>query len=317
VAAAVAAFLLALFTKQTTVDAVAAGLLFLLLRDRRSGLLAAAALGGIGGLLWLALDVVHRGQFFVNVVIGNVNPFSPSQAVAYYSNFLELHGLLVALAGWQAWRAFRTRTVGPFELYWVLALGLAVGVGKWGAGESYFLAPIIASCVLAGSALAEALRLAPGHPRALLGVGGLVLVQAGLLAHGPLADVAPIFADRGVQAAVLAREPREQDLEEAAKLVAEIRYFESPVLSEDPGYSLAAGKEVVGNATHLRNLHQAGAWRPDNLVADLAERRFNFVVLDAELYPEPVLEAIGRYYYLYETYAVGPTVQQLFAAGGG
>ena len=312
---AVVAFLLALFTKQTTVDAVAAGLLFLLVRERRSGLIVTAAVALIGGLLWLLLDLAHGGQFWINVVVGNVNPFSVGQALAYSRNFLELHAVLVGLAGWQAWRAFRPGRWGPFELYWLAALLLAVTVGKWGAGESYFLAPIVASCVLTGSTLADASRLVRGWTWAPTLVGALVLLQGVLLAHGPLYRLGPFLADRGAQAAVLSREPGGEAADAGAELVELLRKSDGPVLSEDPGFSLVAGKEVVGNATHLRNLYRAGVWRPDNLVGDLASRRFSFAVLDAELYPEPVLEAIGRYYYLYEEYLVDDTRQQLFAPG--
>ncbi len=314
-AAGVLAFLLALFTKQTTVDAVAAGLLFLLLRDRTTGLVATASLGTVGGLVWLALDLLHGGQFFVNVVVGNVNPFSFGQAFGYYRNFVETHAGLLALAGWWAWRAWRTGRVGPFELYWVFALAFAVSVGKWGAGESYFLAPIVASCVLAGRSLAAALRVAPRRPALLAAAGATLLLQAGLALHGPLAERVPMVGDRGVQAASLARWPTPRDLESGRELVEQLRRPEAPVLSEDPSFSLVAGKEVVGNATHLRNLYQAGFWRPDNLVADLHDRRYSFVVLNAELYPEPVLAAIGRNYYLYEEYEVHDARQKLFAPG--
>ena len=312
---AVVAFLLALFTKQTTIDAVAAGLLFLLARDPRAGLVASVAIGMIGLAFLLGLDLAHGGQFWVNVVVGNVNPFIPEQALNYYLNFLGLHAVLVGLGGWHLWRVVRQGAWGPFELYWVLALGLAVSVGKWGAGESYFLAPIIASCVLAGSVLGDAARRTVRRSWGLALLGGLVLLQAVLLAHGPLDDLAPGLRDRGIQAPVLARTRDEADLASAAQLVERLVEVDGPVLAEDPGYNLALGREVVGNATHLRNLHQAGLWRPDRLVADLAERRFSWVVLDAELYPEPVLEAIGRSYYLYDFYDVAGTRQQLFAPG--
>jgi hypothetical protein len=315
VVGAVVAFLLALYTKQTTIDAVGAGLLFLLLTRRRAGLVATLALGAIGTTILLALDWAHDGQFFVNVVLGNVNPFSVAQAFGYYRNFLELHGVLVVLAGWWAWRAFRRRAWGPFELYWAAALVLAVSVGKWGAGESYFLAPIAASCVLAGSTLAAGLRAAGRRPHLLRTAGVLVSLQAVLFVHGPLTDGIPLLRDRGVQAVSLARWPSERDLASGLALVTQLRQYESPVLAEDPSYVLAAGKEIVGNATHLRNLYHAGVWRPDNLVADLEARRYSWVVLDAELYPEPVLVAIGRYYYLFEEYPVYDTRQHVFAPG--
>jgi 4-amino-4-deoxy-L-arabinose transferase-like glycosyltransferase len=314
-AGAVVAFVLALFTKQTTADAVGAGLLALLLRDVRVGVVAGLVVAFIGAVGLLLLDTVHHGAFWTNVVVGNVNPFDPKQAIDYYRNFLELHLIVVALAGWQVVRAVRERRIGPFELYWLASLVLAVSVGKWGAGESYFLAPIAASVVLAGQRIGELHRASELRPTLLAAIGGLLLVQGLLFSHGPLNRLGPLFVDRGAQASVLSRFPGQREIDAAADLVALLKRADGPVLLEDPSYGLAIGKEVVGNATHLRNLYQAGAWSPDPLVDDLRERRYAWVVLDAELYPEPVLAAIGRYYYLYEEYEINGTKQQVFAPG--
>lgn len=308
-------FLLALYTKQTTVDAVGAGLLALALRDLRLSVVLGIVIAFLGGAALLLLDTIHLGAFWLNVVVGNVNPFDGRQALNYYRNFLEIHLVIVLLAGWQVVRAVRSRSVGPFDLYWLASLGLAVSVGKWGAGESYFLAPIAASAVLAGLTIARLREEAERRPTLLAVVGGLLLLQGLLFAHGPLYRLGPLFVDRGAQASVLSRWPGEAEVKSAADLVELLGRADGPVLLEDPSYGLAVGKEVVGNATHLRNLHQAGAWSPDRLVEDLRERRFSWVVLNAELYPEPILEAIGRYYYLYEEYEINGTRQRLFAPG--
>ncbi len=53
----------------------------------------------------------------------------------------------------------------------------------------------------------------------------------------------------------------------------------------------------------------------DELVAAVRARRFGWIVLNAELYPEPVLAAIGQSYYLYEEYEINGTRQRLFAPG--
>jgi hypothetical protein len=314
-AGAAVCFLLALYTKQTTIDAVGAGLLAVALRDLRVGLIVGLVVGLVGGLVLLLVNAASGGAFWLNVVVGNVNPFDPKQAFDYYRNFLELHLVIVGLAGWQVVRAVRARHLGPFELYWLLSLALAISVGKWGAGESYFLAPVAASAVLAGQGIAQLRQRSEIRPMLLAAIGGLLLLQAVLFAHGPLYRLGPIFADRGAQASVLSRWPGEAEVKAAAELTDTLKRADGPVLVEDPSYGLAVGKEIVGNATHLRNLYQAGVWSADGLVADLRERRFSWVVLNAELYPEPVLEAIGRYYYLYEEYEINGTRQRLFAPG--
>jgi hypothetical protein len=248
-------------------------------------------------------------------VVGNVNPFDWQQALDYYRNFLEIHLVIVVLAAVEVARALRTRSVGPLEAYWIIALTLAISVGKWGAGESYFLAPIAASTALTGMTLSRALSQAALKPSQLVIAGAVLLFQGLLFAHGPLYHLGPIFADRGAQASVLSRSPDGPEIAQASPLIDQLYRASGPVLIEDSAYALASGKEVVGNATHLRNLHRAGVWSPENLVADLRERRYSWVMLDAELYPEPVLEAIGRYYFLYEEYEINGTRQQLFAPG--
>jgi 4-amino-4-deoxy-L-arabinose transferase-like glycosyltransferase len=314
-AGAAACFLLALYTKPTTVDAVVAGLLALALRDVRAGLIVGMVVGVVGAVALLLLDAAYDGAFWLNVVVGNVNPFDPGQALAYYRNFLQIHLVVVALAGWELARAVRAREIGPFEVYWLISLALAVSVGKWGAGESYFLASIAASVVLAGRAVARLHQESGQRDSRLVLLGSVLLVQGLLFAHGPLYRLGPLFADRGAQASVLSRSPGEPEIRAASGLVDLLRRTDGPVLLEDPGYGLAVGKEVVGNATHLRNLYEAGAWTPDNLIEDLRERRFAWVLLNAELYPEPVLAAIGRYYFLYEEYEINGTRQRLFAPG--
>jgi len=79
---------------------------------------------------------------------------------------------------------------------------------------------------------------------------------------------------------------------------------------------LAAGKPVVGNATHLRNLHEAGLWDPTALVADLNAGRYGLVVLNAQLYPKPVLAAIGSSYYLDRTISMNGATYYLFLPSG-
>lgn len=314
-AGAALCFLLALFTKQTAIDAVGAGLLAIALRDLRAGVVVGLGVGVLGGIGLLLLDAMTGGAFWLNVVVGNVNPWDAQQAFDYYHNFLSIHQIIVAVAAWQMLQTIRAGTFGPFELYWPISLILAISVGKWGAGESYFLAPIAATAVLAGFGITEIRRRAAMRSIHLVTLGGLLLVQCLLYSHGPLYRLGPVFTDKGAQATVLSRWPGETEIQQAADLAEILAKAGGPVLLEDPSYGLAIGKEVVGNATHLRNLHQAGAWSPDNLVADLKERRYAWVVLNAELYPEPVLEAIGRYYYLYEEYEINGTRQRLFAPG--
>ena len=76
-----------------------------------------------------------------------------------------------------------------------------------------------------------------------------------------------------------------------------------------------AGRPLVGNATHLRNLYQAGLFDPTGLANDLRAHKYAIVVLDAELYPEPVLEAIGAFYFQERTVRVNSATYKVFLPG--
>lgn len=313
-AGGVVLLLLALYTKPTTVDAVLAALMFLAIAASiRLAVLAAVVLGAVGLVVFGALELYSGGFFFVNVVVGNANPFSVAQSAAYMENFAALHMGVLFLGAVDLARAWRWRQLDIWHLYLGTSLLMAVGAGKWGAGESYFLGPVAVASLLAASTIGQLLR----QSRLALEVSlaGVLLAQAVLFVHGPATALAPGLRDRGFQAWALGWQPDARDVEAGYRIVAYLKKFRGPVLSEDPTFALRAGKTIIGNATHLRNLHEAGYWDHASLVAEIAARRYDFVVLDAQLYPVPVLEAVGRYYYLYDVVSTNARRYLVFAPG--
>lgn len=297
---------LAVWTKPTAAPAVMAGLAFAVVARPRVGLVAASVVGTISVLLLVALEEFSGGAFLLNVVQGNVNPWSAHQAGTYWTNFAVIHAGVLALAGWALYR----RCGGPFWLASLAALPTAIGVGKWGAGESYFLALIVATSVLAGCALSRLSR-----PVELTAASLVILIQAGLFLHEPFVPASWGWHDLGLQQASLGGTPDAFAAEAGWEVVDIVNAVAGPVLAEDASFALLAGREVVGNATHLRNLHQSGLWSGERLLEDIEERRFRWIILDAQLYPEPVLERIGSSYYLYTTVLVHDVEQWIFAPG--
>ena len=78
---------------------------------------------------------------------------------------------------------------------------------------------------------------------------------------------------------------------------------------------MVAGLPLIGNATHLRNLYHAGLWDAGPMVNDLRAHKYAIVVLDAELYPEPVLTAIGEFYFLDRSVHVNGANYRIFLPG--
>ena len=138
----------ALFTKPTAIDAAAASLLALALVAPRRAALVAAAVLVIGCGLALVLELGSSGAFSLNVLFGNVNPFIVGQLWDYLGNFVLLHGVMLALTAVALVSAARERRVDAVQLFFLTGLVMALGVGKWGAGESYFLSAIVQEAYL-------------------------------------------------------------------------------------------------------------------------------------------------------------------------
>ena len=305
----------ALFTKPTAIDVAAACLASVFLRQPRLGLAMLGFVAGLGAVGFAGMMLVSGGAFWLNVVAANANPFDPAQLGEYLSNFTVLHCVLLALATAQSVAMLWRRHWSPWALYAITAGISALGVAKWGAGESYFLGVIAATCVLSAVWIGRFLDSAPSAG-VRLGLGAAVLIQGLLLSHAALSSMLPWLPDRGPQSAFLGRAPTLEDREAGQLITAEVRGLRGPALSEDPSFAVVAGKPLVGNATHLRNLYQSGLWDPTPMVNDLRNHRYAIVILDAELYPEPVLAAIGQFYFLDRSVRVNGATYRLFLPGG-
>jgi hypothetical protein len=308
------ALLAALFTKPTAVDAVVAGVLSVVIRQPRLGVLAGGLIGGAGLAGLALLMVLTGGAFWLNVVVGNANPFDMSQLLGYMANFSVLHCVLLAMAAAECIWMLRRRQWSPWAFYALTAGAATLGVAKWGAGESYFLGAIAAASVLSAVWVGRFLDSAPGAPLRL-GLGAALFIQAVLLSHAGLSSALPWLPDRGPQQAFLGRAPTLEDQHAGQLISAQIRTAHGPVLSEDPSFAVAAGQPLIGNATQLRNLYLAGRWDPTPLVTDLRAHKYAIVILDAELYPEPVLSAIGQSYFLDSSVHVNGATYHIFLPG--
>lgn len=308
-----------LFTKPSALDATVAAIGFALLTAPAQARAAIAIVGGGGTALLLALIAATQGSFWLNVVLANSNPFDVGQLVKYLANFSVLHLAIIALAT-SEWRsALRRGARSPWILYLPIALAGALLVGKWGAGESYFLGGLAALSLFAAMRTARIVAgpssRVPASSRRRLILAGALLAQLLMLAHGPLSEVASWLPDRGPQAAYLGRPLRTDETSSLADLVALARSTSAPILTEEPSIAIAAGKPIIGNATQLHHLFDQGRWDPTHLVAEIEARRFGLVVLNAQLYPPPVLAAIGRRYALSHTLTVAGSTYWVFVPG--
>ena len=318
----VALLMTAAFTKLQAVDALVAGFGFLLLRRPRWCLPALALCAAFSAALALWLNTASGGQFWLNVVSANVNEYDIAITWKTYAQWFGLQGILivcaVALVLWDLARAVRVRSFAPlgiWSLYFVAGSALGMLTGKWGAGPTYLVAAIAASCVctvLLLGRIADHWRLGPGAAAWLVAL--VFAGQAALNVHlptsgrffGPLARLAGVadlpssyppypYYDRAgyVQLGHLLDA---QDTLNGRQLVNELKQHPGPVWSEEAMWTLYAGKDVVTNPTQLLNLSRNGTLDTRDMIARIERHEFGAVVFRAFFYPEDVKRAIMRNY---------------------
>ncbi len=123
---------------------------------------------------------------------------------------------------------------------------------------------------------------------------------------GPLADLIGVGRGASVYAGYpyfdsagytqVGHPPTEDDTRSGDRIVAHVRSDAGPALTEEALLALRADKPVVTNPTQLLNLWNNDALDPTELITMIHKQAFNVVVLRAQFYPEPVLQAIGARY---------------------
>lgn len=325
------------YTKQLAYATVAAVFIFLFLRNPKRSVIWAIPFAAITGLLFFWIDAATNGEWMLNTITANINPFVPGQAEGLFRQWFRLHPLLISVAViYTIYQLYGTR-LSVYAIWFAVATVNSVTAGKWGAGESYFATAIAAACILTGLAFNHLLdwsnfrawknprqaRLAAVMIPSLIGI--LFLWQAGRVFHMPthtpvLASIArtlgyptevmiapqtscsaprppeaiPYIDSAGVS--LLGRPPNAADTAAGKAIAALIAEGNTAAFSEEAGFNLFIGRDVVTNPTQLLNLYNNNAVDLTEMLTMLDEQAFDTVVLRAQFYPGPVLDMIGQRY---------------------
>jgi hypothetical protein len=322
--------LMAGYTKQLAYATVAAVFIFFFLRQTWRAVKWAIPFAIITGLIFLWIDYATNGNWMLNTVTANINPFVPGQAQGLYRQWFQLHIVLAIVASLYAIYQLYFERLSLYSIWFVVALINSVTAGKWGAGESYFATAIAASCILTGLAFSRLLGWAElrgwaWRAASLTLIGLLFLIQANRLFHLPTtspalaavadmlgrptsvmiapqtscsaprdAELIPYVDDAGVS--LLGRPPSAEDSAAGKKIVSFIAEGETATFGEDAGFNLYLERDVITNPTQLLNLYNNNAVDLTEMQAMLDRQEFDTVVLRAQFYPPPVLETIGQRY---------------------
>ncbi len=323
------------FTKQTAIVTVAAVFMFLFVRGPKRSMLLAIPFAMAAVVLFGLINLATDGQWWLNTIVANANPWLMDQALGLYRQWFQLHMVLALLATGAALYELYWGRLSIYAIWLVSSVIGSVMAGKWGAGESYFATAIAGSCILAGLGLGRLLDWTQAsRPRAYAALSIVVpllfLVQAQLVFHMPTYTAVgralarfvgrpaeamappqtscsaprparPVPYVDSVGATLLGKPPTRADAAAGKRIAAYVAAAAGPALSEEAGFSFYAGADVVTNPTQLLNLYNNGQLEMDELLAMIDRQAFGVVIFRAEFYPGPVLQAIGQRYQTVET----------------
>lgn len=290
-------FLLAMFTKQTSIAAPLAIFPVMLIIDRRRTLFVTSAVLLAGLALLLALNAYTGGGFLRHIVLYNINRYQFSavvdgivaqwpHAVFFLLTILGVIGLWRRLAGLHRWTdmdSFKRDVAGNIDvrtalvttLYLIVTTAMVATIGKSGASTNYLIEGMCVWSVFIGtfsaSILDRLMKFFAGtkvggraSARALLAVSlGLLLVLQMLV----MPTHATAYAD-ATPASIAALDA----------LRVRIANAEKPVLSDDMVLLLRAGKEVPWEPAIFAELTSLGRWDQRLIVDRIKARQFAMIV---------------------------------------
>jgi len=299
--AAAVLMMLASYTKQATLAAPAASVIYLMwVRERRNAVLLGAGWMAAVLVVFALLQVATDGWFYRHVVIANRNRW-------------DLEGLLFVWASTLYWpmpfvlgaigtglaMSRRPRDPGaPGEipaarvypgrlcgLYFLFALLISVTAGKVGAGANYLLEPLAGGCLISGLAYHWiSHRTGSWHAKT-----AWVAVWAALTAMAVFA-----FANPHMQALNDRPRWRSELVAEGNRVSAILRQTKGPVLCEVLGYLITTGHPVLLEPSEMTQVFMDGDWDQRPLLRDISRARFALIIV--EWNPKaPVRDKWGTY----------------------
>jgi 4-amino-4-deoxy-L-arabinose transferase-like glycosyltransferase len=314
------------YTKQLAAISAVSVLAWMILRNPRRGILWGAGFALVGGLIFAWLTLATGGEWWRQAILANVNQFDPFQTRGLFALWWQLHGFLILPATLLTLYELYFDRLSLYAVWFVFATVLGgIGSGTWGAGDSYFATSIAAMCILSGIFAARILNSQTRKSASLQLIVPVLYIGYGIAtlhmptdgAFAALASVLNLQANTQgafydsasydvVGYANIGHLTTQADIDAGYRIVDAINATDGPVLSEEAGFVLAAGREVITNPTQLRNLWLNGLWQAEgnDLIAMIEAREFGLVILRAQFYPVPVLEALGQNYAMEETETV-------------
>ncbi len=272
---AVALFVGSIYTRQTyALAASLAVFVWLLFMHRfRRALELGFAVGGIVLALFLVINLLTQGGFYLNIVVSNVNTFKWDTVERYAKEIRDrltiLLGAAVMFAVFERFIARgRTRSWGLVITYLVASAAGSITIGKDGSNVNYLLELSAALSFAAGAALAWLGSLDWRHRVWLQAALVLALAwQVSSMVNWTRDSFIPYMIDRNAR------------IDQVRLALQEAKDAEGIVLAdEDMGLVPLAGKSLYFQPFEYKQMYDAGIWDQKAFLADIMNHKFAVIL---------------------------------------
>ena len=272
-------FLLAAFyTRQSSVEVLIAIVVALFINgenerrilseNRRQALL----LGGLWVILVLAalaaLQISSHGEFWNHTVVYTRTRFFPMRAVGNIIFIVQTHAILVLLSLFALAGSLRQTPRRIFGLFFLASILTSLLSGKVGSDMNYFLNFLVAASMLTGLLFSDISELIARDKSRLALIPLLLLIPAAIYQCG--------FIEGNRNNSF---HPGHDALNYGMKVVETLQSTRGPILSEDEGFCLLSGHEVVFNPFIMSELAREGIWDQTPFVESIKNKEFDLIML--------------------------------------
>lgn len=271
--------ILSIYTRQSYALAAPFGAFVWLLFERRwrKAIQLALLTGGVGGGLFVLINWVTRGGFYLNIVTANVNPFFWNTVKYNFEDLGEHFFLLIfIIAVFLLVERFRGRTRSwPLVLLYLVGATLSgITIGKDGSSVNYFLE------------LAAALSFAGGAAMAWLGRNTWLKALATVVLCIQVAIMADWVQDN-FKPWLLGHVREEKEIDVLFKAVQEA---DGIVLADEfMGLIPLAGKRLYYQPFEYKMLAEGGVWDETDFLLSISEQKIALILM----YQPPTWEAVA------------------------
>ena len=260
-------FILSIYTKQSFIAAPLASVIYLVLRDKKRGIAFAGLMGLSVIIPYAIINYFTEGEFYLHTVVYNASTFSIKMAVVRYLEMMKSHMILFGFAMTYTIYKLSNRELRLIIIYFMIAVVMAISVGKPGASVNYFLELIAISCMLSGALLGEMKFRIDNEilsNKLIIVLLLLQLVSFFNVPHG-------YWWRQGQDKATA--------INNFNKISSYVKQANDNILSQDASFVVLNGKPYLYQPAVLTELQRQGIWDQSRLVGDLQDEKYSLLLL--------------------------------------